>query len=398
MRISAVEMLIGVVAGCWAGNRQLTKNESGCIFPPVMMTRIYHNYQDFESSSGSGGLSNALAIGMFDGVHLGHQRVLTVAREQAARLGGDGVVMTFRPHPALLLGKGSPSCLTPSELFSDLLGEQGMGMDAIIFQQFSHEFAGLSAEDFFSQVIVAGIKAGAVIVGDNFRFGHNRSADADDLVRLGREAGVAVTVIPTVGWGEMNVSSTVIRNLIGEGKVELASSMLGRPYRLWGQVVPGAGRGAGLGYPTANIQVTEDQLLPADGVYACRGRISGVEGMLDGVLNVGSNPTFGGSVVSAEVHFLDLPRMKLYGHQVQLDVMARIRQEMMFAGVMELRAQIAEDIQSARRLLLNLAEGDGVKYSSGFGNGNEEVIKGDRAAEFGDSSLCMDEVACSPER
>jgi riboflavin kinase/FMN adenylyltransferase len=290
----------------------------------------------------------AVTIGVYDGVHRGHRHVLATLRRRAGDLGGiEPAVVTFDPHPLALIAPGkAPRMLTTVEHRIALLEEAGIDLVAVL--EFSPSVRDLSPAGFAVRVVDEALSARVVVVGEDFRFGKDRTGHVGLLRELGAEHGFETEIVPLVG-GAGPVSSTHIRALVAAGDVASAAEVLGRPHEVRGLVVPGDGRGRSIGVPTANIAVPDGVAVPGRGVYAVLAAPAG-EPLVPGVANVGVRPTFGGGVETVEVHLLDEDR-DLYGLQVRLAFVERIRDERRFAGVEELVAQIAEDIRQARNLL-----------------------------------------------
>ena len=286
-----------------------------------------------------------VALGNFDGVHLGHQEVLRRAVEEGRRGGMKVVAATFHPHPRAVLGAGDPPVLlTPLGLRRGVL--LGYGADEVVEIPFDLELSRKSPEDFVRDVLVGEIGAGVVVVGENFRFGHRAAGDVGDLGRLMREVGgdaVAVEV-RSVG-GEGGISSTRIRALISEGEVAEAAALLGRPYVLRGEVVIGDRRGRTIGFPTANVLPDIAAVIPARGVYA--GFVLVGDERYAACTNVGVAPTFGRAESRVEAYLLDFDG-DLYGRTVDVSFTRRIRGEKKFSGIEELKAQIQRDVGAAR--------------------------------------------------
>ncbi len=298
----------------------------------------------------------AVAIGNFDGVHLGHRRLVEVARARAAGRGGESVVLTFEPHPVRVLRpKVAPPLVTPLARKLELLAS--LGVDATVVQPFDLAYAKTPAAEFVARDLAGALAASDVVVGQDFTAGHER-ARVDVLRPILAASGMALHVVEPVTSDGLVVSSTKIREFLLEGNVEAAADLLARPYDLDGVVEPGAGRGRGFGFPTANVRT--DALLPASGVYAVRAMVGGRAGPLgpegavlrDGVCNVGVKPTVqtGGNVV-AEAHLFEFDGRDLYGELIRLAFVARLRDERRFPSVDALRAQIADDVERARALL-----------------------------------------------
>jgi riboflavin kinase/FMN adenylyltransferase len=298
----------------------------------------------------------AVAIGNFDGVHLGHQALLSRARERAASRGAIAAVLTFDPHPVRVLRPAlAPPLITPLPRKLELLAAHGIG--AVVVQPFDLAYAQTPARDFVARDVVARLGAAEVVVGQDFTAGHER-ARVDALRPLLAAGGVLLHVVDPVTADGLVVSSTKVREFLLEGNVEAASLLLTRPYDLDGTVAHGAGRGRGFGFPTANVATTA--LLPANGVYVVRGTVGGRRGPVGpeggsvhgGVCNVGVKPTVEtGAPVVAEAHLFDCAGGDLYGEPIRLAFLARLRDEKRFPSVDALRAQIAEDVARAKGML-----------------------------------------------
>jgi riboflavin kinase / FMN adenylyltransferase len=286
-----------------------------------------------------------LALGNFDGVHLGHQVVVRRAVEEGRRRGMRVVAATFDPHPRAVLAPGSqPKLLTTLEQRREALLRQGM--DEMLEIPFDIELSKKSPEEFVREVLVGEIGAAVVVVGENFRFGHRAAGDAGDLERLMRYFGGEAYAVPVRG-GRGGISSTRIRALIGEGEVEEAARLLGRPYVLRGAVVVGDRRGKSIGFPTANVVPDPAVVVPGRGVYAGFVRVG--KDVYAACTNVGVAPTFERGEGRIEAHLLDFEG-DLYGRVVDVSFVRRIRAEKRFSGVDELKEQIARDVEEARRI------------------------------------------------
>ena len=292
-------------------------------------------------------MNSVVALGNFDGVHLGHQAVLRRAVEEGRRRGAGVVAATFHPHPRAVLGpRVQPKLLTTLELRREALLRYGA--DEVRTIRFDQELSKKSPEEFVRDVLVGELRAEAVVVGKNFRFGHSAAGDVEELRRLmrfsGREAYV-VAVRSEAGKGA--ISSTIIRELIAEGEVGEAAKLLGRPYVLRGEVVVGDRRGRNIGFPTANVLPDPASVVPARGVYA--GFVCVGEKVQAACTNVGVAPTFERNQSRVEAHLLDFDG-DLYGRVVDVSFLQRIRLEKKFSGVHDLKAQIARDVEEARRI------------------------------------------------
>ncbi len=291
-----------------------------------------------------------VGVGNFDGVHLGHQALARVVSERARTLQGEALALTFDPHPAQVLRPAAaPPALLTLEQKARLLAEAGLGSLAVL--PFDRELAALDPAAFARLVLRDALGARSVAVGENFRFGRARAGDVETLKRLGVELGFEVLALRPVLVGGLPVSSTRVREALARGAVDEAAGLLGRPYFVEGEVVPGDARGRALGFPTANLEPL-NELLPRHGVYAARCGWGGEGARRPAVVNLGRRPTFGGREVRAEAHVLDFDG-DLYGRRVQIDFVARLRDERRFDGVEALREQIGRDVEDARRVLEN---------------------------------------------
>jgi riboflavin kinase/FMN adenylyltransferase len=300
----------------------------------------------------------AVAVGNFDGVHLGHRRLFETARARAARHGARAVALTFEPHPARVLRPElAPPLLTPLPRKLELMA--GCGLDAVVVQPFDLAWAQTGARTFVERDLCGHLGAADVVVGYDFTAGHER-ARADALREMLLACGVSLDVIQPVTAEGLTVSSTKIREFLLEGRVDAAALLLGRPHDLEGLAERGAGRGRAFGFPTANLR--PEGMLPAHGVYAVRVRLGavgegGVTGTRDatdwnGVCNVGVKPTVEeGAPVTAEAHLLDFDGRDLHGQRVRIAFIERLRDERRFPSVAELKAQIARDVERAREVL-----------------------------------------------
>jgi len=292
----------------------------------------------------------AIALGNFDGLHRGHQRLLDATRQAASRLEGDSVVFTFDPHPAQVLApQFAPPLLSTRERKLELIADAGMS--ACVIEPFTPELAALSPDDFL-HILCNIIGARHVVVGYDFTFGRKRAGTTQTLRAFGEEHGFAVEVIEPVAVDGIVASSTKVREFLGAGKVDGAALLLGRPYDVDGAVVRGAGRGRTIGIPTANI-ATDGVLLPHAGVYAVRARLLDDRGAstLDGVANLGTNPTFvDDGQLSLEVHLFDFST-DIYDRRMRVEFIERLRGEKRFEGVDGLVKQIHADIEASRQAL-----------------------------------------------
>ncbi len=296
------------------------------------------DYVDWERLPGP----SWLTIGVFDGVHVGHQSILAALRERAG--GGTVGVVTFREHPAVLIRPSlAPLMLTSLEQRLELLESYDTDVVAVLEFEQVREMQPAA----FVGAIIAGVLNGVhVAVGKGFRFGHNASGDEQVLATLGGEHGYTLEVVDIMG-GANPVSSTVVRDALARGDVEQAAAMLGRPFQLRGVVVEGDLRGRQLGFPTANLELDPRRVVPQRGVYSALTRAAD-RIWHPSVVNIGIRPTFGGMVEVVEVHLLD-ESPDLYGQELHVDFVTRIRPERRFAGIAELTEQIARDVVTARQ-------------------------------------------------
>lgn len=292
-----------------------------------------------------------VALGNFDGVHLGHQEVLRRAVEEGRWRGMKVVAATFHPHPRTVLGAGNPpKLLTPVALRREVLLRYGADEAWVI--TFDLDLSRKSPEQFVRDVLVGEVGAEVVVVGANFRFGHRAAGNFQDLLRLMREAGGMAVAVQVRGADmERGISSTRIRALISEGEVTEAAGLLGRPYVLRGEVVVGDMRGRTIGFPTANVLSDPDAVIPARGVYAGFVRVG--EEDYAACTNVGVAPTFQRAESRVEAYLLDFEG-DLYGRVVDVSFMKRIREERRFSGIAELKGQLQQDVQEARLIIEGL--------------------------------------------
>jgi len=289
-----------------------------------------------------------VTLGVFDGFHLGHRLVVTRARRRADAGGMELVVFTFHPHPkAVLRPDGAPPALTGLDEKVALLREAGA--DTVRVLRFTRELSALGPEAFLGRHLFPFHRVASLVVGHDFALGRDRTGSAERLAALGRRWGFLVERVPALETEDGSVASTRIRAALAAGDVAAAARDLGRPYRVQGPVVPGAGRGKRLGFPTANLQVPADRLLPGHGVYAVR--ILGLgEEPRPGVVNIGRRPTFDGNAVTVEAHVLDFSG-DLAGRRLILEFAARLREERRFETAGALADQIAADVIRAREAL-----------------------------------------------
>lgn len=292
--------------------------------------------------------AQVIALGDFDGVHLGHQEVIRRALDAAGRLHLPAAVLTFDPHPRSVLGiEQYRRLLTPRGEKIDRLA--ALGVDRAYFIRFDREFASWSPERFVADVLLP-FRTNTAVVGFDFTFGHRGQGTAD-LLRLLGQGRFAVEIVSPCHLDGEKVSSRTIREDVQEGRIAKANRFLGRPYSICGKVVAGEGRGRTIGVPTANIEPSEPYVIPCRGVYAVRVRLGGSE-TVNGVMNIGVKPTFSddGTAETLEVHLFDFSR-SIYGESVAVEFIDFVRPERKFASAQELVARIGEDMAEAKRIL-----------------------------------------------
>jgi riboflavin kinase/FMN adenylyltransferase len=317
-----------------------------------MSTRAALRILDDETAGSVAEAASVLVIGNFDGVHKGHQAVLTQAVAVARDAGLAASVLTFDPHPTAVVGTGAPALLTTLEQRAELVG--GLGVEQMYVRRFDPEFASWSAERFARELVKEALRAKVVVVGQNFRFGAKRAGDLALLKTLGAELGFEVRVHAIATDAHGPFSSTRVREAIAAGDLEEAEAVLGRPHALSGAVVHGDERGRTINFPTANIAPVVE-MLPPDGVYAVRVDELADRGdatpLAGGVTNIGVRPTVGGGGARTVETFLLGFSGDLYDQRLRLHLVSRIRDEQKFAGLDELKAQILRDCAEARRKL-----------------------------------------------
>lgn len=302
---------------------------------------VFHSLKDLVDR----GTRSAVAIGNFDGVHLGHAALLRAVRTSAKRHGVPSCALTFYPHPSDVLR--APSAVERLMTTEEKLGAfEAHGLDLVLVAKFDAALAALSAPDFFETYLKTGLGARAIHVGADFRFGKGRQGEVKMLADLCHRAGVELHLEAPVEIDGRRVSSTWIRELVRDGDVSLAAKCLGRPYQIRGHVVHGDSRGAKLGFPTANLRVPTEKQVPRNGVYVCTARWQRQE--FRAVVNIGVRPTFENkSERTIEAHLLDFSA-GLYDEDLELSFIARIRDEKKFDSVAALIEQIRLDVQIGR--------------------------------------------------
>ena len=294
------------------------------------------------------GEGTIVTVGTFDGVHRGHWAVLQEIRERAATRGLRSVLVTFHPHPLKVVRPDSaPPLLTTPVEKKEILAESGL--DYAVFLRFTVALSRYAPERFVDEVLIGRLGVRELVIGYDHGFGRGRSGDAETLRRIGEARGFDVDVVPPVHAGETAISSTRIRSAIASGDLADARAGLGRDYGMRAVVVRGDGRGRTLGFPTANLGgLPSDKALPPAGVYAVRGSVRA--GVFDGALHIGPRPTFPGAVPSIELHLIDFDG-DLYGEEVRVDFVERVRDVQRFESVDDLIAQLHRDVRRARAIL-----------------------------------------------
>jgi riboflavin kinase / FMN adenylyltransferase len=312
-----------------------------------MTLRVFRSAEEWRRSVA--GAPAFFAIGSFDGIHVGHQRIFASMVEEAHAAGQWGVALTFDPHPLKLLHPHSAPPLITT-LAQRLDRFQAAGLDAAVFLPFTAEFSALAPEEFAQKALAGGLCASTVYVGENFRFGHRQIGDARRLVELGDRFGFRVRVVkPVYVRGEL-VSSTLVRHAVAEGRVERAARMLGRPFALTGEIRPGTGQGRKLVVPTLNLSY-EQELVPASGVYATEALLTGKP--YRAATNVGFRPTFNGTSLTVESHLLDFSG-EIAAGRMELRFCKRLRDEMKFPSPDDLRRQVLRDVARASEFFSRL--------------------------------------------
>lgn len=305
--------------------------------------RIYNRISDISEN-----FPNAcVTIGNFDGVHLGHQQLFATVVQKARAIHGTSIAITFDPHPLQVLLPGGIKLISTCEQKTELI--EMAGIDVLLIVPFTREFAATSADEFVSSLLVGRLGVKELVVGYDYAFGKGRSGNIDFLKRQGEIHGFPVTVVNAFYSHSQLVSSTRIRELIREGEMSAAKELLGRFYQIRGTVQIGKQRGGPvIGFPTANLQFDEEDLVPKHGVYVtqviCSGKCYG------GILNIGYNPTFGEERLVAETHIFDFSE-DIYGKPIKVNLLKFLRSERKFSGPAELTEQITKDVAIAKKVL-----------------------------------------------
>lgn len=310
----------------------------------MAITTVY-SAEEWLERFGNTGKRTVVTIGNFDGVHRGHQKILHSVLERARRTGALATVLTFFPHPARVLKPEQVPCLLAT-LDQRLAAFDAAGIDAALVLRFDANLVATSAEDFATRFLVDTLRAEAVLVGANFRFGHRQMGDVKLLEELGKRSGFEVEIVAPVVDDGVVISSSAIRQALRDGRVQDAQRMLGRPYTLEGEIRTGTGQGRKLIVPTLNF-ATEQEMLPKTGVYVTEVVIAGK--VYGAATNVGVRPTFDGTRITIESHLFDFSE-NLTSGKMEVRFLARLRDEQKFSGPDALREQVLKDIEAAQNL------------------------------------------------
>lgn len=301
--------------------------------------KIFHSIKDFSSTK-----KTILTLGTFDGVHIGHRKILKKLIQNTQNNEFESLVLTFFPHPRMVLETQSNIKLlnTIAEKTSLL---EAIGIDNLVVHPFDKAFSQLSAEEFVRSILVDQFQIHKIIIGYDHRFGRNRTADINDLIGFGEKYGFEVEQISVKELNDISVSSTKIRTAIGQGNMSLANSYLGYDYFLSGKVVEGKRLGRTIGFPTANLQINGDyKLIPLNGVYVVKSILAGQT--VFGMMNIGFNPTVGGDKQTIEIHYFDF-EANLYQQEIEVSILHYIRAEQKFESVALLQQQLNKDKKTA---------------------------------------------------
>ena len=301
----------------------------------IAVLNVFPSISEFNSTK-----KTIVTIGTFDGVHIGHQKIIEKLIQETKKADCESLILTFFPHPKMVLnGSSSIKLLNTINEKSSLL--EKMGLDNLVVHPFDKKFSNLSAEEFVKTILVDSFNLKKIIIGYDHRFGNNRAANIDDLISFGKKYDFEVEQISAQEIDSVSVSSTKIRDAITDGNMIIANEFLGYDYILSGKIITGKQLGRTIGFPTANIKIEENyKLIPKNGVYIVKSHLQ--EKTVFGIMNIGLNPTVNGEDLSIEVHFLDF-EADLYNKNITVSVIARIRDEQKFTSIDLLKAQIQED-------------------------------------------------------
>ena len=305
--------------------------------------KVFSSISQFNSAK-----KTIVTIGTFDGVHIGHQKIIEKLIQETKNADCESLILTFFPHPRMVLHE------TSSIKLLNTIGEKScllekMRLDNLVIHPFDKEFSNLSAEEFVKTILVDAFNIQKIIIGYDHRFGKNRAANIEDLILFGKKYGFEVEQISAQEIDSVSVSSTKIRDAIANGTMAVANEYLGYDYLLSGKIIQGKQLGQTIGFPTANIKIEENyKLIPKNGVYVVKSHLQ--EKTVFGIMNIGLNPTVNGENLSIEVHFLDF-NADLYNTQISVSVIARIRDEEKFTSIDLLKAQIQKDKNYAKSFI-----------------------------------------------
>jgi riboflavin kinase/FMN adenylyltransferase len=308
--------------------------------------KIFNSIKSFNATK-----PTIVTIGTFDGVHLGHQKIVAQITKNAHALNCESLVLTFFPHPRMVLQEGTEmkQLNTLNEKIALL---DNLGIDNLVVHPFDKEFSRLTAEEFVKKVLVDVFNIKKIIIGHDHRFGRNRTATIDDLINFGETYGFEVEQISAKEINEVAISSTKIRNALLEGNIELAANYLGYDYSFTGIIIKGKQLGRTIGYPTANITIEEDyKLIPNNGVYIAKSVLNGKT--VFGMMNIGTRPTVDGTKQTIEINFFDF-KQDLYGQKITISLLHRMRSEQKFESLDALKNQLGKDKKTALSFIENL--------------------------------------------
>ena len=311
-----------------------------------MSLKIFNSIESFNATK-----PTIVTIGTFDGVHLGHQKIVAQITKNAHALNCESLALTFFPHPRMVLQE-STEMKQLNTLNEKIALLDNLGIDNLVVHPFDKEFSRLTAEEFVKKVLVDVFKIKKIIIGHDHRFGRNRTATIDDLINFGETYGFEVEQISAEEINEVSISSTKIRNALLEGNIELAANYLGYDYSLTGIIFKGKQLGRTIGYPTANITIEEDyKLIPNNGVYIAKSVLNGKT--VFGMMNIGTRPTVDGTKQTIEINFFDF-KQDLYGQKITISLLHRMRSEQKFESIDALKNQLGKDKKIALAFIENL--------------------------------------------
>ena len=311
-----------------------------------MSLKIFNSIKSFNATK-----PTIVTIGTFDGVHLGHQKIVAQITKNAHALNCESLALTFFPHPRMVLQE-STEMKQLNTLNEKIALLDNLGIDNLVVHPFDKEFSRLTAEEFVKKVLVDVFKIKKIIIGHDHRFGRNRTAAIGDLINFGEAYGFEVEQISAEEINEVSISSTKIRNALLEGNIELAANYLGYDYSLTGIIFKGKQLGRTIGYPTANITIEEDyKLIPNNGVYIAKSVLNGKT--VFGMMNIGTRPTVDGTKQTIEINFFDF-KQDLYGQKITISLLHRMRSEQKFESIDALKNQLGKDKKIALAFIENL--------------------------------------------